>query len=249
MRSKKGTILILTIFVVIVLAILGGALVTRSVSERNLAQRYDWSNRAFWLAEAGINRALQEVIDDFTTSDLGWNQTLGSGSYDVVLGPIYGVQMRNATSTGIFGTIQRIIRVILAIPQGFWDNAVYSSGNVTNNGNAGSITGNVTYNGSFTSTPATWADGITSSPTAKNPLPDLDFATLKAMSIFQGLFCDAACVIAGGPLGGVYPTSFWNSPGIPNIVYIESSAVFQFSILLAQGQQHTAVSISLWMEI
>lgn len=226
-KNKEGVVLILVIFVVVVLAILGGALVTRSVSERNLAQRYDWSARAFWLAEAGISRALKEVKDNFTTSDLGWSQNLGpgSGSYDVVLGPIYPVQMRNATSTGIFDTIQRIIRVVLAIPQGFWDNAIYSAENITNSGNSGSITGNVSYNGSFTSSPAAWAAGITSSPTAKNLLPDLDFVTLKAMSIVQGLFCNAACVAAGGP-GGTYPTSFWNNPPTnttPNIVYIEGS--------------------------
>jgi hypothetical protein len=230
-KDKNSLALVWVILVVVVLTIIGAAIVSRSVHERSLRQRYDGSTRAFWLAEAGISRALQELKGNYTTAPASpkWSQDLGLGTYSVDLGPIYGPDdWRNATSTGIFGTIQRIIRAVLAIPPGFWDNALYSAEDVDKQGGAGNIDGNVSYNGNFTSTPAGWAAGIPSSDTAENPLPELAFSALKAMSIDQGLFCDAACVAGGGPLGGAYPTSFWNDPpvnSIPNIIYIEGSDI------------------------
>ncbi|MCK5289287.1 MAG: hypothetical protein KAJ79_09495, partial [Candidatus Omnitrophica bacterium] len=59
--NKKSSILVVVIIVAVVLTILGTALLHKSITENNLAQKYLNSTRAFWLAEAGINEALFEI--------------------------------------------------------------------------------------------------------------------------------------------------------------------------------------------
>jgi len=81
--SKKGAALIITFMVVVVLAILGSATISRSMSERFLAQRYAESTQAFWLAEAGVSQALLQLKTDFNNLDSISAATLGNGQYSV----------------------------------------------------------------------------------------------------------------------------------------------------------------------
>lgn len=108
--NKKGIALILSFMVIIVLAILSAAVVFRSTSEVNLVKRFTGSTRAFWLAEAGINKAIWK-LNDGGGNWTGWTDngndskslpqvSLGNlGEYDVTISNI-STSNPQITSTG-----------------------------------------------------------------------------------------------------------------------------------------------------
>ena len=76
--------MIIAYMVVGALTVLGAGFIARTVSERNIAQRYVDSVNAFWMAEAGITRALAELRSDFVSGGTGlWAETLTQGRYSV----------------------------------------------------------------------------------------------------------------------------------------------------------------------
>ena len=82
--NKRGVVLIICYMVIMVLSILGAALFMRSVSETSVTNKYFDSAQAFWLAEAGISRALK----DFKTggSFVGvTSPNLGPGGYTITV--------------------------------------------------------------------------------------------------------------------------------------------------------------------
>ena len=60
MHNNKGTVLIIALAFIAVLGILSNAFMGSSISENLTAQRYIASTRAFWLADAGIQKAKWE---------------------------------------------------------------------------------------------------------------------------------------------------------------------------------------------
>jgi len=81
--NKRGVALIIAFMVVVVLTILGTAAISRSVSERSLTQRYAESTKAFWLAEAGVAKALLQLKGSFDNLNSIAAATLGAGQYSV----------------------------------------------------------------------------------------------------------------------------------------------------------------------
>jgi Tfp pilus assembly protein PilX len=69
--NKRGIALVITFVVIMVLTILGSALVTRSISESRVSQKYLQISQAFWLAEAGVNQALNDLRSNFSTTTIG----------------------------------------------------------------------------------------------------------------------------------------------------------------------------------
>jgi hypothetical protein len=196
--DRRGVALIASYMVIAVLTILGIGLITRSVSERNIAQRYANSVKAFWASEAGIARALSELRANFgvSGSDL-WSGNLVQGRYEVdvenetISGQIY----KKVTARGFAPATSsepRIVEAMMSkyIPAGFYDNAVYSAGDVDLNGNSYSINGNVLYAGTIENT-----DNITGTITydpQASPLARLDFQQLYTISEGQDNIYDEA---------------------------------------------------------
>src|SRR3989338_1972204 len=125
--GRRGIALVLSFIVIAVLTVLGLAVISRSVSERSIAVRYAESTQAFWLAEAGVSRALDELRDNFDGLPAGnnlWNTALGGGGYYVDLGAISG-SSRTATVHGFIPfnapfRAERIIQVDIAKTLPFW---------------------------------------------------------------------------------------------------------------------------------
>jgi len=86
--NKRGIALIVAFMVIVVLTTFSLVIFVRSMSERSIAQRYVESTQAFWLAEAGVNRALKELKADYSVSsgNCKWETNLGAGRYCVDLG-------------------------------------------------------------------------------------------------------------------------------------------------------------------
>ncbi len=79
-KNKKAMVLILVIFVVVFLTVIGGALITRTVSESRLEQRYDRSTEAFWAAESGIYKAMADIENSVDFSAAPWSPTGGGNA-------------------------------------------------------------------------------------------------------------------------------------------------------------------------
>ncbi len=92
LKNKKAVALIISYLSITVLTILGAAFVIRSTQESRAALTYAKSLKAFWLAEAGLQRALWELnVNNLAgTTVCETNKCISdtipsSGDYDVVI--------------------------------------------------------------------------------------------------------------------------------------------------------------------
>lgn len=81
--NKRGAALIITFMVIGALTILGSAVISRSVSERFIAQRNTESMQAFWLAESGVAQALLQLKANFDNLNSIAATDLGNGQYSI----------------------------------------------------------------------------------------------------------------------------------------------------------------------
>lgn len=98
MRSQKGIAMVLALIVVAVLSVFGSATIARTVSENNLLTRQLQSGQAFWLAEAGMQKAVCAVnTGDWT----GWSTAGTTRTISESLGTVgaYAVTITNVGST------------------------------------------------------------------------------------------------------------------------------------------------------
>ena len=142
--NKKGSILILVIIVSVVITILGTALLHKSITENNLAQKYLDSARAFWLAEAGINKALTNARNDITNSELA---SFGDGEYEFTVvddgGNLKVTAYGYVPSKDSYRIMHKVETTMSkGIPLDFYDYPIYSAGDVDFNGNTYSVINN-----------------------------------------------------------------------------------------------------------
>jgi len=246
--NKRGIALIVAFMVIVVLTILGTAIVSRSISERFVVQRYAESTQAFWLAEAGVNRALKELKSNYTTVGYGlWPTPMGQGRYqiDVADVTVNGQAYKKVTAHGIIpltgpARAERVVETIMSkfIPPNFYDNAVYSAGEVDFNGNAFSVTNNlpapdnkaVIYSEEFDVQHPERITGTITQDTTISPLALLDFPQLLALSQGQNNVYDAARLEKVKKGQESFPVSFWYSPGVANVVYVKEDLTLKGNI-------------------
>jgi len=224
--TRRGIALVLSLIVIVVLSIFGVAIISRSVSESRLTQRYMESTQAFWLAEAGINRALNELRSDYSTTGSNlWPTNLGAGRYyanvtadgqDRVVDGI-GVIPASGTPSAT-RSVRATMSKVANIPPNFYDNAIYSGGNVVLNGSSFEVEGNVRYADTISGNTGRITGGDTIADPSINPLAHLDFDQLRSISIAQNNYVPASV------RNPSFPTSFWydEAQGIPNVIFIES---------------------------
>ncbi len=139
--NKKGSILVLVIIISVVLAILGSALLQRSINENNLAQKYLDSARAFWLAESGVNKALDNLRNNVSSNG---GETFGDGEYEYTVTADGGNWKVTAYGYVPLKSSYRIMHKVettmsKGIPLNFYDYPIYSAGDVDFNGSSFSI--------------------------------------------------------------------------------------------------------------
>ncbi|MBN3038666.1 MAG: hypothetical protein JW869_04525 [Candidatus Omnitrophica bacterium] len=162
-RDKKGIILVSCYFVIATLAVLGSAFLARSVAEKRFAERQRASVQAFYVAEAGLERAVwfltaYEPVTG-TDSDGSWrslpynggsnppgpgandpqNEPCGQGDYTIWVEAEAGNTVV-VHAEGMVGGINRVLRqrgTVIEVPEAF-DYAAYVGGQ---------INGDITVNG------------------------------------------------------------------------------------------------------
>ena len=64
-RGQRGTALVLSLFLITVLTVLGTMVLNTSIVEIKMAQNQKISSQVFYAAEAGLERGLLMLIEDF----------------------------------------------------------------------------------------------------------------------------------------------------------------------------------------
>ncbi|MDP2653793.1 MAG: pilus assembly PilX N-terminal domain-containing protein [Candidatus Omnitrophota bacterium] len=153
LRNRKGSTLILAYMVISVLILLGAAFVVLSFNEGLFAERQRRSMVAFYIAEAGIERALYGLRRDFTTDSTGpsWSDgtidtfTIGPDTSNYYTMPFastslnggsYAVQLKNITgktneiwiqSVGTYGDAKQTLLVYAKVKNlSVWNNAIFA---------------------------------------------------------------------------------------------------------------------------
>lgn len=234
-RSPQGSLLIQVAMATGVLAILLAAVTSYALTEWRAAHAQQRRAQAFYLAEAGLDRAIGELRQSFAWTAGFSNEPYGTlGVYSVSVESL-GNQRRlesvgEVTDGGPAArrTLEAVVRGTL--PPNFFDHAIYSSGPVTLNGNAYTVTGDVL--SGAVETPITNAGQVSGAITydaAADPLPALDYEGLYTQAAAQGHVYDAARMQAVQQHQDAFPTAFWRTPptdpadpttGVPNIVYV-----------------------------
>lgn len=223
--NKRGIVLLLSLGVIAVLSLLGSAVVSRSVNEANFARRHLETAQAFWLAEAGVNKALKDLRSNYNLTNIPAT-TLGQGGYSAAIASqIDGSRLVTATgylpSAGAARS-QRVLQVrmyqAVALPPNFFNNIIYGGGNIILNGSSFELEGDVRYAGAISGNTSR-IEGAIIPDASINPIARLDFDQLRSISQGQGNYHDAS------HLNGPFPSSFWynQSLGIPNVVFLEGN--------------------------
>jgi len=153
LTNKKGSMLIIALLLIIVLVTLGAAFVVLIVNERATAEKFRRQTVAFNLAEAGIERAIYDLRQDFNldTSSPSWadgdinGYSIGPDTANFYAFPYastslnngtYSVELKNdAASTrgiwiksiGTYGNSSQTIQVYAKIYSvSPWDNAIFA---------------------------------------------------------------------------------------------------------------------------
>ena len=246
--SRRGSVLI-TVYVVLgVLLVLSSVFFTRIVSDRKLFDISRERQEAFYLAEAAVDKGIAKLNSDATyTGTL--IDSLGRGAYNVTISGT-GNNPRTLLAYGYVpvSAPARATRAIEAIvekttPVDFYDNAIYSAGDVDLNGNSYSVAGSVVYAGSISGN----TSHITVPPgppdPSISPLAQFDFQDLRDIAVAQGNLYDSARIKDVETGKDNYPTDFWYTDptldpsdpgyaasGTPNVVYIEGDMVLNGNI-------------------
>lgn len=129
MKNERGAALLLCYLVITALSILSAAFVAGSVSEANQMRRHFASQEAFWIAEAGLNDALNNMRVSSSWTPGASPVAYGGGTYlvqKVTVGS--GVELR---VTGTYDSVSRYVKgTMQRIPKPF-ENTISTGGDLS----------------------------------------------------------------------------------------------------------------------
>lgn len=235
MEKDKGAVMLMLAYIVIaLLLVIAGIFTARAINENNFVLRYRESKEAFNLAEAGIDRAIEELRQDYDWPGV-LAVNLGRGQYSVNIASLD--DKRQILSSGFIPTeanfrARRAIEAVVkkSIPANFYDNAIYAADELDLNGKAYQVNGNVIYGDEEVADNTGNINGEVTQDTSINPLARLDFQQLYTLSQGQGNVYDTARLDDVKKGRDSFPVSFWYSPGIPNVVYVEDDLTLNGNI-------------------
>jgi len=126
-RGERGTALVLSLFLITVLTVLGTMVLNTSIVEIKMAQNQKISSQVFYAAEAGLERGLLMLIDDFETEGgTAW----GNANY-----PSWGESVSEAAVTGstTFDPDVRSLDMYTSSPDSSLKQLTLGGGNTVNN--------------------------------------------------------------------------------------------------------------------
>ncbi|MBL7170471.1 MAG: hypothetical protein ISS46_00545 [Candidatus Omnitrophica bacterium] len=152
-RNESGVVFITALVMMLILLSLGMSYLVIARTRARIASNQRAVLKAFYIAEAGLEEAIDELF-----TDSGWgvgftNESFGGGTYNVFLTGSQGETIE-ITSRGTFGGASRTIRaeVLVINPANLSEwigSAGTGGGNVDFSGSSGTISGVVVVKGDF----------------------------------------------------------------------------------------------------
>ncbi len=224
---KQGAILIVVFLAVALLVIISIGMFLRMFSESRASERHRESTQAFYLAEAAIDKAVSKLPSN--TADESGVALGQNGKYSLSITVLEAGKKWKVVGTGYVPNMppnaraQKRIEAFLEkkdLEDNFWNNFIYSAGNVDFRGGAYSSTGDVRFAGSLLNGQNVPLANQKYDPSI-NPLVLLDFDYVKQIAVSQTRPDGHNNYFPSGDTS--FPTSFWydEAAGIPNVVYIE----------------------------
>ena len=264
LKNDKGMMLLIVYFVICVLFIFVGVFAFKSIWDAKLTEQYKNRLLAFYCADSAIDKAVSKLPSNTTSSsseflvnDAGNIQ--GEYAYTISVlesGKRWKVETWGYVPNQASAKATRHLEAYISkkdLPENFWNNAIYTAGNVRVNGNTYDIKGDVRYAGTLMPDPLDTGlfSGSSHSDPDVSPLVKLDYTDLrnKAASQIKSDGSDnvytAAEISSGNP---PLPTTFWytrgddgvdnngdgvvDDPGewVPNVVYIETDLILNGNV-------------------
>ena len=165
--NERGTLLILAYLVIVILLFAGAALVVVGFNDNFVAERQKRALQAFFIAQAGMNRALNDLYNDYVSSTSWSDGTIGglsvgpntasfysypcasttvdNGSYVITLKNVTGASDQAwVKSVGTVGDVSQTIQVYAKITSvSPWNNAIFAGSGASGQ----AINGNVDVHG------------------------------------------------------------------------------------------------------
>ncbi|MFQ6002510.1 MAG: PilX N-terminal domain-containing pilus assembly protein, partial [Candidatus Zixiibacteriota bacterium] len=117
-QNQKGTALLIALMMMLMLSLISIASVMTSVTDMDISQNAKQGTRAFYLAEAGIERSIAQLSDSISWRDGYTNEPLDGGTYNVLIQDSSSVpslgQNLLITSTGDIYGARSTVEVTLA---------------------------------------------------------------------------------------------------------------------------------------
>lgn len=139
-KRNGGLALVAVMVLTIILLVLGAAFLRLATTERISADESVYLDKAFYLAEAGLERG-REWLNATSTLPVAYQELfeeepLGEGSYDVSIDPISATQYE-ISSTGRFGspTVAKTLKIVMQ-RQSVFSYGIFGDENVSLRGNA-----------------------------------------------------------------------------------------------------------------
>ena len=137
-RTRRGTAVIYSLGLIALLSTLGSAILIRSLNESQLASRSAARQCAFFLAEAGVDRALVNLQTPTDATDDVTSGALVTGTYQIPSPPVsLGSQLWRVTVQGSASQEQRHIEAVVQLsPQSIFQFALFGDQTVSVSGHA-----------------------------------------------------------------------------------------------------------------
>ncbi|MFH1062198.1 MAG: hypothetical protein V1747_04840 [Candidatus Omnitrophota bacterium] len=253
LSNKKGFLLIAVYLVIAMLLTLLGVFVFKNIWEAKTSTGYKQRMVAFYCAEAALDKGIERLPSNLTgeanvpLSSFGGSQ---QGEYSYTISVVEAAKRWRVESWGFVpNQAQPIATAHLEayiskkdLPSSFWDNAIYTAGNIRVNGAAYDIDGDMIYGGSLLPAsldPLNFTGTATNDP-AVSPLIKLDYESMRTVAASQ-IKADGSDnvytfmeISAGNP---PFPTNFWfdnSDPDptkwVPNVVYVETDLVLNGNV-------------------
>lgn len=121
---RKASAIILACIIIVVLVILGGALLSRSISENTISQKYLLNAKSFWAAEAAIAAAKYQLEQSWYNRAASESVFFDQGTYNFTIyttdtsgNPLPATQLRvvaQGVVSGVTRTLEAIFEHVIA---------------------------------------------------------------------------------------------------------------------------------------
>ena len=232
-HSESGNILLIVIIIIFGLGFLG-LVISRLVISENMITTIDADkNKAFYIAETGVEYAVSMLTDSGSWRGTGSDIIAAGGSFSILIEDSTSIPSLGDTllvrSIGKSTQIGKTLQVKLLEGEDGWSNVLTAGENIDFSSGKGTINGDMhandqvsigskyTVNGNVTGPP----------PTVSMPVIDWDFFRNAASADSQYFTTDIHLEVGNSPYSGVWYTT-------QNIVFDDNSIIV-YGTLVAEG--------------